>query len=441
MRRQKRGSKKARDGMQPRTAATTRLPALPLDVLHAVLEHASKPALLACSVVSRTWREAAVPHLFASLEIARSAGSCADSSGEFLDAYPHLARYIRRLRLVHQNPRWLILPLDTYPVVDRGMLATLLTRLPCLEELYLRSLWISTVPPRLSDVSKNTGRLRKLTLADCGAEGKPTACADLRILLDLASAVPVDMLHIELLTVEREADNPVASPPIRLLDCHALRLELQAEQSLDPGWDMMFWICDDLSAAFAPCCLTSLDLGCRSLSHVENSLRKLGQFLAHACSRTMRHLAFPVIIESTLASNYTSEQADFWRVVNLYQLISIETFELALMVPTPGYMPRVPLGAVCVALFSVLPPVLREVTITLWGVKEACQVKSKEMLHLGVLDDALDARAPVLEKVRLAFRGQWYLVEFTTAAMKAMSKCKKRGILEIVQWDRRTRPM
>ncbi|KAJ2984104.1 hypothetical protein NUW54_g10563 [Trametes sanguinea] len=119
MKGRKRGLKKARVGVQTTKASAKCLPTLPLDVLHAVFQHTSKPTLLACSVVSRIWREAAVSYLFASIEIARSAGQCAEVSKELLDMCPHLTRHIRRLCLAHQKPRWSGIHWDAYPVVDR----------------------------------------------------------------------------------------------------------------------------------------------------------------------------------------------------------------------------------------------------------------------------------------------------------------------------------
>ncbi|KAL7278402.1 hypothetical protein ACG7TL_007397 [Trametes sanguinea] len=152
-----------------------------------------------------------------------------------------------------------------------------------------------------------------------------------------------------------------------------------------------------------------------------------------------------LMINSAVASGpNNSDKAEFWRVLYLHEFTEIDTFEMSLTVVSRGThpdspsAPRVPLGAVCVAIFSILPPTVRKVTLTLWDVKEASQVKNKRMLNLSALDDALEARAPVLEKVRLVFRGEWYLLEFAEAATKAMAKCKKRRMLEVVDWFHHT---
>ncbi|KAI9060345.1 hypothetical protein FKP32DRAFT_1605482 [Trametes sanguinea] len=205
----------------------------------------------------------------------------------------------------------------------------------------------------------------------------------------------------------------------------------------------MPWLCDALRDAFAPRCVASLCVGFWIPRHNSNlaSLHTLGRFLHHTCSQSIRHLSFPVIINSAVASGSNdSDKAMFWRTLHLHEFTGMYTFDMSLAVvdsgthPDSDDAPRVPLSAVCVAIFALLPPTLRRITITLWEVKEASQVKDKRMLGLSALDDALDARAPVLEQVRLVFRGEWYLLEFAEAATKAMAKCRKRGILEVGDW-------
>ncbi|KAI9060342.1 hypothetical protein FKP32DRAFT_1760346 [Trametes sanguinea] len=419
--------------LPPRAAVG--LHSLPLEVWHIVLENAPKPTLLACSRLSRTWRELTLPHLFASIEIKRCTGNFAEPCEEFLDACPRLARYVRRLRLVN-NARWT----GGRPVVDRGLLPALLTRFPCLEEVCAHSLFVCVpAQPRPPDVPA-TRRLRKLDLIDC--EDVNTSfrrSVDPRVLLDLASAVPINMINIELFGVGTQEDDPEATPPLRPLDPRSLQFEMRYDAyRIDRDAS---WVCDVLRAAFAPRCLTALRLGQWILGQDIDALRRLGRFIVHACARAMRHLSLPVVINSALASGHdTSYQPEFWRVLHLHRLDSIETFECSLALSPPGTRPdsdsapRVPLSAVCVAIFALLPPTLRKVTIILCDAEEGSQVKSKRMLDLRALDEALEARAPVLETVRLVFRGKWYLLEFATEATKAMPKCKKRGMLEVVDW-------
>ncbi|KAI9060348.1 hypothetical protein FKP32DRAFT_1595427 [Trametes sanguinea] len=470
MARRKRGSRKTAGGdtvvaIKPLTA---RLPTLPLDIWHIVFDRAPKATLLACSCVSRTWREVAVPYLFASIQVKRDAGCFADISEKLLDNHPHLTRYIRRLELGRDND-WSVISSDIYPVVSRDLLATLFLRLPCLEELRFRSVWLSPLQRQSPDVP-TTRRLKKLDLVDCGEEWKRTTPVDPRILLDFASTVPVDMVNIELYTIQRQTMSPVPTPPLRLLDAPSLQLGSRLEERYRFDWENNSWVCDALCDAYAPRCLTSVTLRFWVLGNDIASLRTLGRFFHHACSQTMRYLVFPVMINSAVASaadnsrehhplfsadegtvcmdekrprltSYNlTDKAEFWRVLHLHEFTAIDTFEMSINVvrrgmrPDDPSAPRVPLSAVCVAIFALLPRTLRRLTITLWDVKEASQVKNKKMLNLGALDDALDARAPVLEKVRLVFRGEWYLLEFAEAATKEMAKCRKRGILEVVDW-------
>ncbi|OSC98346.1 hypothetical protein PYCCODRAFT_1439379 [Trametes coccinea BRFM310] len=424
------------------------LHSLPLEVWHIVLENAPKPTLLACSRLSRAWRELALPHLFASFDLCQNSGNVADICEEFIDAYPHLARYIRRLRLVRRD-RWFMVSSNGRPVmVDHNLLVTLLTRLPCLEEVYLRSLGISTASqPRSLDVPLSR-RLKKLHVVDCYDAGSGnTSSTDLRTLLDLAGAVPVEIIQFEMFSVERRKDKPVTTPSLRLLDPRAFQFDMRCDVYYRRDQDLS-WVCDVLRAAFAPRCLTSLRMSQWILGGDIDALRRLGRFIAHACSRTMQHLSLPVMINSAVASAHdTSDKEEFWRVLHLHRFDSIETFECSLALPALGTnpgsdgAPRVPLSAVCVAILALLPSTLRKVTIILWEAKEGSQVKSKWLLDLGALDVALEARAPVLETVRLVFHGDWYLIEFATEATKAMSRCKKRGMFEVVDWFYHTREM
>ncbi|CDO77110.1 hypothetical protein BN946_scf184592.g6 [Trametes cinnabarina] len=439
MKRRKRGTKKAEDSIS--TATATAFSSLPWDIWNVVCEHAPKPTLVACSCVSRSWRDLARPHLFASITIARGEGDFVDVSEDLCNNFPNVARFIWRLELAHTSD-W-VAATHPRPVVSHDLLATLLTKLPRLGDICLRSVRIDT--EQLQNVDAPTERkLRKLEMVDCevldvvGGYNLP----DPRVLFHFARALPADTVHIAVYNVIRLPATPAhPEPNLPLLAARSLSIKLRYEERYHTSapWESS-WLCDALRTTLAPNCLTTVYLGFWIRGHDVDCLRRLGRFLLHACSPDLRRLVFPVMICSDVAAGqHHPEKTEYWRVLHLKKFVNIEELEFSLTPPRPGShfsdadAPLVPLGAVCAAFLALLPPTIRKITIILWDLKEESQMKDK-MLGLGVLDDALDARAPTLEKVRLVFRGNWYLLEFATTAMKAMAKCKKRGVLEIMDW-------
>ncbi|KAM5543503.1 hypothetical protein V8D89_002754 [Ganoderma adspersum] len=117
---------------------------LPPELLHEIfvwMEHEPLPRATsfgACSVVSRIWRDVALPYLFSTLK-ARRRESFADII-PFLDAHPHIAACVKRLWLQQAG-----VP-SAKPEVDHDTVSALLARLPALVNLSFHS--VKFVGPR-----------------------------------------------------------------------------------------------------------------------------------------------------------------------------------------------------------------------------------------------------------------------------------------------------
>lgn len=149
---QSRGSDEADDPQQG-------IHRLPVELLHLVLQclWEDKPAILACSQVSRLWNQVAHPHLFAFLKIA--------SSSDFVEfpasvcAHPDITRHVRKLELKNAQIRvsWTdhFAPLADFPEIDRTQLCDLVAPLPNLQELHLYELCLTDSPGPAPDAPRS----------------------------------------------------------------------------------------------------------------------------------------------------------------------------------------------------------------------------------------------------------------------------------------------
>ncbi|KAH9888796.1 hypothetical protein C8Q73DRAFT_838699 [Cubamyces lactineus] len=73
--------------------------ALPVELIDLIFQHAFEDVgtASACTLVSRDWRELALPHFFSSVSVGRR--TAFEDLRDFLDTHPHIARCIRTLKL------------------------------------------------------------------------------------------------------------------------------------------------------------------------------------------------------------------------------------------------------------------------------------------------------------------------------------------------------
>ncbi|KAI0327216.1 hypothetical protein GY45DRAFT_1338947 [Cubamyces sp. BRFM 1775] len=416
---------------------------LPIEILDTILKHAFKATLLASSRVSRMWRDFALPHLFASVKVAREWSY--DDFFDFLNAHPKLMRYIRSLELASASPY----AFDTHPTIDPSFLRMLAEKLPRLEKLSLERLTIasgSTPADTAEDMpgvplaGRPNGAFRLKQLSIDRPNGYD---CDLYILLVILCTLPTDSIRVVDAWLKMPDSFDRNHPSIRHLpplDISSLSLE---NFYLSPSsWapvlvplekDAVF--CDALRQMLLPRRLQTLSLGVELEDRNKTRLDALGKLLRHAVKKGLRNYSLPFKIQCPIDPQ--EEDADFWRVLRLDHFPELETFGISLCLPSPvtqpvrGSTPRGIFSAVCIALMSHLPRTLHALELTLWGVKEQSQLKNAWVIDLGLLDDALQEYFPSLAKLRVVFKGDFYLLEFATFVLRAMPKSKARGILEV----------
>ncbi|KAI0326149.1 hypothetical protein GY45DRAFT_1374175 [Cubamyces sp. BRFM 1775] len=418
---------------------------LPIEVLDTVFKHSSKSTLLVCSRVSHLWRDFALPHLFASIEVIRCLSY--DDFFDFLVARPRFARYIRSLKLGYKSlSLWSSDP--GRPLVHPPFLMRLSEALPRLGNLSLEDIWVdSAAPPVARDPALDeprarplgTFKLQQLSLEYCRpAQGRTY---DLPTLFDILSALPTDAVHVTNISIN-------VTQPFGKVQLEARRLPPLAIRSLcldkinvhsqDRSHAHHVALCNAFRQMLLPGRLHTFRLGLEIDRQIDASLNALGELIQHAGKGVLRDYALPLPIKSPVGPE--QDKADYWRILRLKEFPILDTFRMSLILPEPGTKPdyvdapRVPLSTVCIAILVHLPPCLRTLEVTLQGVKEIRQLKSTWMLDLRRLDDALQEYFPALEKFRVIFKGDWYLLEFTTTVFKLMPKTRSRGVLEVVDW-------
>ncbi|KAH9899330.1 hypothetical protein C8Q73DRAFT_315692 [Cubamyces lactineus] len=422
---------------------------LPIEIIDTVFKHAPKATLLTCSRVSRIWRDFALPHLFASIKVARQTSY--DDFFNFLDAHPRLTRYIRSLELTTTS----FYGSGPHPTIDPPFLHMLAQKLPRLQELSLNLIGInsgseSTETPvedaqgiPLTTRRDGALKLKHLSINRCTFNNSFYNC-DLYALLAILCTLPADSIRV----IDAWVDVPNSfdrnHPRIRRLsplDVSSLSLEnwylfSSSRPPFQAHIENDAVLCDALRRMLLPRRLHTLRLGFELKARNKTRLDALGKLLRHAGKRdSLRYYALPFKIKHPIEPEELD--ADFWRVLRLQDFPALDSFVISLNLPSPGTQPvhgvapRALFNAVCTAIWSHLPRTLRTLELTLWGVKELSQLKNAWSIDPGHLDDVLQEYFPSLAKFRVVFRGQYYLLEFVTFFLKAMPKSKAKGILEV----------
>lgn len=284
---QSRGSDEADDPQQG-------IHRLPVELLHLVLQclWEDKPAILACSQVSRLWNQVAHPHLFAFLKIA--------SSSDFVEfpasvcAHPDITRHVRKLELKNAQIRvsWTdhFAPLADFPEIDRTQLCDLVAPLPNLQELHLYELCLTDSPGPAPDARDDLPHrtLEKLTFSRCRARA-PGRYTPLATLLNLVS------IFASVGTLELVSMHLSNFLPARLLLPARVGTLVTKDAGLPPGSeDELF---EALRASFVPGCLRALQLG--SLGHAAardpGTVRAFGELVGSA-ARDALHIHIPFFL-------------------------------------------------------------------------------------------------------------------------------------------------
>ncbi|KAI0631056.1 hypothetical protein C8Q77DRAFT_1159769 [Trametes polyzona] len=442
--------------------------------MHAL--HDDKATIITCTYVSALWRSIAHPHLFASLKYNRKTGRFEDLR-DFLDAHPDIARCVRTLELVcsfrgyitdiTRTGEW-----DKGPNVDRALLATIVGRLPRLQELHLTNIWLvgpfddggqaveasglSAAGSTMGDVTSQPPpyRLQKLVLDWCSGPGDPGGCS-LAALTDILSLF-TSILYLELHWT-KWADNSTqpqnVSPRALLAAAGTLQVRTLVGEGLTKRISPVDLVTESLCQSFrqllAPSCIRELRLvdGNGGPWTLPRS-RAFGEFVAHAATRA-QHIFLPFWIG--LKTEHGPDDPEHWRAFNLHTLTSLTSLALTFHFPprespasagaaqrdvASSYVARV-----CAALLAHVPstPGLRLLTLELRGVRTVDDVKRAQRIALGALDAAFaqSPHARTLQQVEAVLAG-WGkkedLGKCTAAMRKAMPRLGgKRGLLRVSQ--------
>lgn len=238
--------------------------------------------MLACSRVSRLWREVALPHLFASLRVARSHSF--DDLQDFTNTNADLARAVRKLQLTSSQDQPSLFSQPVLPLLDRIGLGRIVATLPRLQEIHLNMVHFvdPSLAPGLPDIHPPTRRLKKLTIEYCCS---PDDRHTLPMIFNLASIfVSIDTLVL--------SDFPVVSIPLDPADLiRPLNVGTIVSRRLvvgQMGSDLLYHA---LHKALTPGCLRSLQLGGLPwiwTGRQPAALHSFGQLVRHAAQNAHR---------------------------------------------------------------------------------------------------------------------------------------------------------
>ncbi|TBU37883.1 hypothetical protein BD309DRAFT_973020 [Dichomitus squalens] len=139
-----------------------------------------KQALASCTLVSKAWRDLALPLLYATMKFESARPDT--SFLEFAEQHQDLTGYIKHLTLSGQGLRWGI---TTTPVLVLDALVSILSKLPALLRLSLSSFrFLSRTDSQIEGPRSTPFALRRLDVLDfCQATSLRSAVADLAGLL------------------------------------------------------------------------------------------------------------------------------------------------------------------------------------------------------------------------------------------------------------------
>ncbi|KAI0323446.1 hypothetical protein GY45DRAFT_1439596 [Cubamyces sp. BRFM 1775] len=341
-----------------------------------------------------------------------------DDFDGFLGAHPDIASCIRELEL-KQVPGELDIGFARAAVTPTT-LSTLSAKLPRLQVLRLRKMWIFDAffdSPASARPITQRPRLKALTLHDC-TNGSNCALS-LRTLHGILETFPADDVSLHYLTI---ANAPDANTETRWSQLQVRNLTLHHVHAQSP-------LLDILRQILTPHGLQSLRTRLENTYNLSPEfLRVLSEFLIHVGGSQLRHLELPFTIGSVVDPQ--EDDPDHWRILQLHTCSELESITFHLHVPlrrSAARTPRtvmtrhgVPVSALLVAFLPHLPPSLRIYTLTSIDAYSPDYVRSQTILHLKRLDNALVARFPMLEKVQIIIRDREWLDDYSQAILQIM---------------------
>ncbi|KAI0323542.1 hypothetical protein GY45DRAFT_603197 [Cubamyces sp. BRFM 1775] len=410
--------------MNPIAGTSLDLEVFPVELVDTIFQHmsADKSTIATCTLVSQSWRDMAVPHLFRSVEGVQQTALC--DFGDFLDAHPRIARCIQTLRLSGN--------LDSLP-------APL-----CLREVFFTNTSTDPFTTPMTGAAASPRRLEQLSVSTCFDEWKPTVAISPPALICILQSFPADAVSMCLLTV---ADIPSSDPRMANVSnpTHRLRIRelnlahLSSCRRSDYDLRHLYYA---LRRVLAPGCLQSLRtrVGIDTAADHE-SMRSFGK-LVHFSAETLLELGLPFALRHPVDA--LEDTPDYWRILRLHECHRLRSFTIWIDPPllrslstargTPNRQ-HIPLSTMIIAILDHLPPTLRTLTLAFCDGVEPAHIKNRK-LGLGLLDNVLsETRFSSLEMVKIVLAEEYdyeppvNFDECSQAARETMPKCQQRGIL------------
>ena len=411
---------------------------IPTELLDLTLEWliGDVPALTACTLVCRLWRDVAQPHLLSRLRISQN--DSFTNLPERIAQTPGVADCVRTLMLRYNHGT---LVYDgwgrsaNYPRVDLDFFNIVLPSFRRLQALSLDQFLVDLPPPNDPLITALTPiRLQRLIL-------RPHMCPVLDI-ITLLSRFVVDRVDIGSCMYTSAPFDPKTLP--RRL--HIKHFSLSHSNvpnsilldafggSLDPRTLRSVVM---PKTEFGPAGAFIRDCG-RNLTQLDLDLR-LGPYLEPSHVDSGSPFSLFVLRPFVL----TRATTDYWaKTLNLQNCANLESLAIAIALPEDRTEEPNNLGAACAALLSTIPPAhFRELTLRIRDVRGATQIRSTKVLGLRTLDGALADDFPALRQVvvQLVYETQRgtapYALECELAVVKAMPRIRAAGALQIVSWS------
>ncbi|KAI0718678.1 hypothetical protein C8T65DRAFT_737033 [Cerioporus squamosus] len=382
-------------------------------------------ALRACSLLSKQWRTATLPHLFSTLTLELKGDESSSSHiTTFLDLHPHVSACVKHLWL----SRW--------PSVDAGLIRALLSRLPALERLSLELTTIGPPPTPLrvrlhhdvehpaDGVHAPPYRIQVLIINQSDLQGDPSHLLDILALCEVET--------FKAMFVRDAMDNAgfmaklaSLSRCIRIQDLR-LGAHNRREERCPTGLLRL------LRAGMVPGYLRSVEFTCNSwdaLGPAGELLRDVGQKVT----------TFKLSLLGLILVGRVNGPADRWHTLQLSSCTGLEEFHLLTAHPYYLLAPwRESLGKSLLAAYAdilrTLPPSVRTIRLRLSGDFETVlrageNVADTADIERAVLEDRQN-RFPELEAIVLEMdMPVAYGVECVALAARLLPRLHDLGLL------------
>ncbi|KAI1783305.1 hypothetical protein LXA43DRAFT_1047332 [Ganoderma leucocontextum] len=417
---------------------------LPPELFHeifaAMQDDSERPlaTLIACSVVSRLWRDIALPQLFSTFRTRRTE-SFTDVV-RFLSTHAHIAAcvkrlYLQRTGLVFPNPE---LKLHLKPEIDHHTVHALLEHLPALHTLCFLgvkfvdahvvpsgSQFASSASPPVATTNTDAlpddlirpHHLQWVTLQCCTVPRDPTP---LFRILSLGDIGTFQVIHTEF------PDEPLEPAALhRTLRMRKLELGLQSRWKLDR-------LLEAFQRRLEPGCVRELNVVCDNWTSIASAgalLRDVGRNLT--------------VLKLRLSHPGADAVNDMkrWAALKLSSCTALETFHFlpsTFMMDGAGMSP----GTAFTNIAGSLAPSVRTIVLGLDMFVDEARLKPAESLGLEKLDKAVmeggQGRFPELARVTLQFASckKDELEAWATISRRAMPRLERAGLLHVTCGDR-----